>query len=68
MKKIAAASGRPPAAARRGRSICISAHYYSYVVLYVDGRKGSSRVFFRSFIYYTIARAGYLRPGLPKCL
>ena len=29
IKKIATASVRPPAAARRGRSICICAHYYT---------------------------------------
>ena len=33
VKKMAAATARPPAAARRGRSICTRAHDYSYVVL-----------------------------------
>ena len=33
VKKPAAASVRPPAAARRGRSICIRAHDYVYMYI-----------------------------------
>ena len=33
VKKMAAATARPPAAVRRGRSICTRAHNYSFVVL-----------------------------------